>query len=83
MHDSLPPGAEVRHTWAQSDRFVPRSFVRPLQRFMDTEASGAIFMLIAAVAALVWANSPWWHAQESLWETDLEHRARLVWPTST
>ena len=71
MHDSLPPEAEVPHSWAESDRFVPRSFVRPLQRFMDTEASGAIFMLIAAVAALVWANSPWWHAQESLWETEL------------
>jgi Na+:H+ antiporter, NhaA family len=71
MHDSLPPSADLPHTWAQSDRFVPRSFVRPLQRFMDTEASGAIFMLVAAVAALVWANSPWWHAQESLWETEL------------
>ncbi len=71
MHDSLPPGADIPHTWSQSDRFVPRSFVRPLQRFMDTEASGAIFMLVAAVAALAWANSPWWHAQEALWETDL------------
>ncbi len=71
MHDSLPSSADVPHTWSQSDRFVPRSFVRPLQRFMDTEASGAIFMLVAAVAALAWANSPWWHAQEALWETEL------------
>lgn len=71
MHDSLPSSADVPHTWSQSDRFVPRSFVRPLQRFMDTEASGAIFMLVAAVAALVWANSPWWHGQEALWETEL------------
>lgn len=71
MHDSLPPSADLPHTWAQSDRFVPRSFVRPLQRFMDTEASGAIVMLVAAVAALIWANSPWWHAQEALWETEL------------
>ena len=65
------PSADVPHTWSQSDRFVPRSFVRPLQRFMDTEASGAIFMLVAAIAALAWANSPWWHAQEALWETEL------------
>ncbi len=72
MHDSLPAGSEVRHTWAQSERFVPRSFVRPMQRFMDTEASGAIFMLVAAVAALAWANSPWWRAQETLWETGLD-----------
>lgn len=62
----------VRHAWSQTDRFVPRSFVRPLQRFMDTESSGAIFMLVAAVGALIWANSPWWRAQETLWETHLD-----------
>jgi NhaA family Na+:H+ antiporter len=28
-------------------------------------------MLAAAVAALAWANSPWYHAQEALWDTDL------------
>ena len=71
MHESSPPPPGVRHTWAESDRFVPRTFVRPLQRFMDTEAAGAIFMLIAAIAALAWANSPWWRAQETLWGTEL------------
>ncbi|MDZ7676804.1 MAG: Na+/H+ antiporter NhaA [Acidimicrobiales bacterium] len=71
MYDSSPPSGDIPHTWAESDRFVPRSFVRPLQRFMDAEASSAIFMLIAAVAALVWANSPWHHAQQTLWETPL------------
>ncbi|MGK2930454.1 MAG: Na+/H+ antiporter NhaA [Acidimicrobiales bacterium] len=69
--DRTPVSALDRHTWAQSGRFVPRSFVRPLQRFMDLEASGAVFMLLAAIAALVWANSPWWHAQETLWNTAL------------
>lgn len=72
MSRSSESPVQVRHAWSQSDRFVPRSFVRPLQRFMDTEASGAIFMLVAAVGALVWANSPWWHAQETLWETHLD-----------
>ena len=71
MHDSLPESANIPHSWGESNRFVPRAFVRPVQRFMDTEASGAIFMLVAAIAALVWANSPWYHAQETLWETDL------------
>ncbi len=75
QHASTPTGtddrSEVRHTWSESDRFVPRAFVQPLQRFMNTETSGAIFMLVAALAALAWANSPWWHAQATLWETDL------------
>ncbi len=72
MSRSSESPVHVRHAWSQTDRFVPRSFVRPLQRFMDTEASGAIFMLVAAVGALIWANSPWWHAQETLWETHLD-----------
>ncbi len=69
--DQSPSSTELRHTWSESDRFVPRAFVQPLQRFMQTETSGAIFMLVAAVAALAWANSPWWHAQETLWATDI------------
>lgn len=72
MPDSPPEVAEsVPYSWSESERFVPRSFVRPMQRFMATEASGAIFMLAAAIAALVWANSPWWNAQETLWGTPL------------
>ena len=71
MSDPRPGAPGVQYSWAESDNFVPRTFVRPLQRFMDTEASGAIFMLAAAIAALVWANSPWWRAQETLWETEL------------
>jgi Na+:H+ antiporter, NhaA family len=34
-------------------------FVRPIQVFMHTETSGGIALLIAAVLALLWANSPW------------------------
>ncbi len=60
-----------RPTWSEQDTFVPRRFVRPFQRFMHAEAGGALFMLAAAIAALLWANSPWYHAQEALWETDL------------
>ena len=63
---------EVRHTWSQSNRFVPRAFVRPAQRFMRIEAAGGAVMMVAAVAALVWANSPWKEAYETLWATDLE-----------
>lgn len=44
-------------TWAVSDRLVPRIFVRPVQRFMQIEASSGIVMLLAAVIAVAWANS--------------------------
>lgn len=51
---------DPRHsTWATSSRFVPRTFVQPLARFTGVEASSGIVLLIAAVTALIWANSSW------------------------
>src|SRR3954447_25146077 len=47
--------------------------LRPLRAFLAAESSGAILLIIATVAALVWANSPWgdgyyhfWHAPISI-----------------
>ena len=34
-------------------------FVAPVTQFIQTEAAGGIALLIAAIVALVWANSPW------------------------
>lgn len=51
---------DSRHrTWATSERFVPKTFIRPFVRFSQIEASSGIVLLLAAVAALIWANSPW------------------------
>ena len=61
----------VQHSWRESDRFVPRAFVRPALRFMQVEAAGGAVMLIAAIVALLWANSPWKAGYETLWETPL------------
>lgn len=43
-----------------------------VRRFLETEAAGATVLLAAAVAALVWANSPWSESYRSLWSTELE-----------
>jgi NhaA family Na+:H+ antiporter len=49
-----------RHqTWATSERFVPRTFVRPFVRFSRVEAASGIVLLAAALVALIWANSEW------------------------
>lgn len=71
MANRALPATGRRPTWSETDSFVPRRFVQPFQRFMHAETGGAIVMLAAAVAALVWANSPWYHAQQTLWETHL------------
>lgn len=51
---------DQRHpTWANSNRFVARVFVRPFLRFSQVEAASGFALLSAAAIALVWANSPW------------------------
>ena len=46
-------------TWIGSDRRLARRIGRPMLRFLRIEAAGGVVMLVAAVVALVWANSPW------------------------
>ncbi len=43
----------------------------PFRDFFQTEAAGGILMFIAAVIALVWANSPWSGVYFDLWNTTL------------
>ncbi len=63
---------DPRHrTWATSDRFVPKRFVRPFVRFTRIEASSGIVLLAAAIAALVWANSAFSEAYFDILDTRL------------
>lgn len=63
---------DSRHrTWATSDRFVPKTFIRPLVHFSQIEASSGIVLLIAAVVALIWANSAWSDSYFSLLDQEL------------
>jgi len=43
--------------------------LRPLRDFLHTEASGGVALLLAAVVALLWANSPWQDGYHQLWST--------------
>ncbi len=54
-----------------SRTFLAERVLRPAQAFVHTEASGGIFLLAAAVVALIWANSPWDHYYFDLWERHL------------
>lgn len=44
---------------------------RPLDRFLRIEAASGILLLLAAAVALLWANSPWAHGYEALWQTPI------------
>lgn len=41
----------------------------PLRDFLHTEAAGGMLLVVAAVVALVWANSPWSGSYDSLWHS--------------
>ncbi|HET7719102.1 MAG TPA: Na+/H+ antiporter NhaA, partial [Acidimicrobiales bacterium] len=47
---------------------------RSVRTFLDTEAAGGSILLVVALVALAWANSPWHGAYDDLWHTgDLRH----------
>jgi Na+/H+ antiporter NhaA len=48
-----------------------RNLTAPVRDYLNTETGGAVALLCAAVAALIWANSPWSDSYESLWTTRL------------
>jgi Na+/H+ antiporter NhaA len=48
-----------------------RNLAAPVRDFLNTESAGSVALLVAAVAALVWANSPWSETYESFWSTEL------------
>src|ERR687890_1885330 len=47
------------------------TIVRPFQEFADRASSSGILLIVAAIGALVWANSPWGDSYTALWGTKL------------
>jgi len=52
----------------QPARRLAEHIIKPIERFLHIQAASGIVLLVAAVAALVWANSPWGHLYERLWQ---------------
>jgi NhaA family Na+:H+ antiporter len=70
-------GATLRSVWQVRRRareFVQDRAFEAAQAFLRTEAAGGIALLLAALAALAWANSPWDRAYDDLWSTALSLR---------
>ncbi len=64
--DRPPPQA-----WEPARNAAMALVVRPLERFLGIQAASGIVLLIAAVVALVWANSGWQASYEHLWHTPI------------
>ncbi len=62
----------LHDTWLTSARAVPSRFVRPLLQFTHVEAAGGVILLVAAIAALLWANLGFFgDSYDHFWETHL------------
>ncbi|MEZ5168125.1 MAG: Na+/H+ antiporter NhaA [Acidimicrobiales bacterium] len=59
-------------TWLGGDRRLARRVGRPVRKFLQIEAAGGILLLLATIAALVWANSPWSHTYHEILETHIQ-----------
>jgi Na+/H+ antiporter NhaA len=57
-------GYAGRTAWA-------RNLAAPVRDYLSTETGGAMVLLGATIAALLWANSPWPDSYESVWTTRL------------
>jgi Na+/H+ antiporter NhaA len=64
--------AEATGATPYTDRTAwARNLATPVRDFLSTETGSAIVLLIATLAALLWANSPWSDSYESVWRTTL------------
>lgn len=66
------PDSPVPRHWIGSDRFVPRVILRPILGYLRNEAAGGVVMLVAAVAAIVVANSAWSDLYFDFWSTHVD-----------
>jgi Na+/H+ antiporter NhaA len=64
MEASASAATVGRTAWA-------RNLGAPVRAFLHAEAGGALLLIGGAVAALVWANSPWPDSYQTFWATKL------------
>ena len=53
------------------ESLITRALVLPIQEFIHIQGVSSILLLGAAIAALIWANSPWHDSYHHLWEMEL------------
>ena len=57
--------------------YLVRAVRAPIQTFIHTEEVGAIILLVAAAAAIGWANSPWSESYFDFWHTYISFDIRI------
>ena len=74
----IPPRSRGTLRVQAQSSFVSRRIRLPVQRYIHTESVGGLVLLLATVAALIWANSPWYDQYHRLLETHLSFDLALL-----
>jgi NhaA family Na+:H+ antiporter len=53
------------------ESLITRTLVLPIQEFIHIQGISSVVLLAAAIAALIWANSPWHDSYHHIWEMEL------------
>ncbi len=69
MAASTPEHSPFAPAPIEPSRLAP--LLKPIHAFLSAESAGGVILLIAAVIALVWANSPWGDSYGHFWHTKL------------
>jgi len=67
----IPPRTFGALQVKRRESLVTRALVMPIQQFIHIQGVSSILLLAAAIAALVWANSPWHESYHHVWEMEL------------
>ncbi len=67
----IPPRTFGALQVKRRESLVTRAVVMPIQQFIHIQGISSVLLLAAAIAALVWANSPWQDSYHHVWEMEL------------
>ena len=67
----IPPRTFGALQIKRRESLVTRALVMPVQQFIHIQGISSVLLLAAAIAALVWANSPWHDSYHHVWEMEL------------
>lgn len=60
-----------RRPWLGPHRPLLHRLAQPVIDILRVEAAGGVALVVAALAALLWANSPWQQSYHDLWHTQV------------
>lgn len=67
----IPPRTFGALQVKRRESLLTRAVVMPIQQFIHIQGISSVLLLGAAIAALVWANSPWRESYHHVWEMEL------------